>query len=70
MNDDLISRQAARYNMIENMLSVQSEQKTGRWELSIGYHPKRKFMCDQCTRRAYEASKYCPNCGAKMKGVK
>ena len=46
--------------------SIQPEQKTGRWELAIGYDPKRKFMCDQCARMAYEPSKYCPNCGAKM----
>lgn len=46
--------------------SIQPEQKTGRWELAIGYDPKRKFMCDQCARMAYELSKYCPNCGAKM----
>ncbi len=88
--DDLISRQAAIYNlaniakncaksdkqkalmgrciyMTENMPSVQPEQKTGQWGLAIRYDPKRKFVCDQCVRMAYEQSKYCPNCGAKMR---
>ncbi len=45
---------------------VQFEQKMGQWEIAIGYDPKRRFMCDQCARMAYEPSKYCPNCGAKM----
>ena len=50
--------------------SVQPEQKTGRWELAIGYDPKRRVMCDQCRKMAYEPSKYCPNCGAKMESEK
>lgn len=52
--------------IIKVLPSVDPKQRTGRWELAIGYDPKRKFMCDQCARMAYEQSKYCPNCGAKM----
>lgn len=55
-------------NILKEMPTVQPEQKTGRWELAIGYDPKRRVMCDQCRKMAYEPSKYCPNCGAKMEG--
>lgn len=40
------------------------ERKKGKWEVAIGYDPKRSFMCDQCHRMAYEPSAYCPNCGS------
>ena len=55
---------------LKRVPSIQPKQKTGRWELAIGYDPKRRVMCDQCRKMAYEPSKYCPNCGAKMESEK
>ena len=38
----------------------------GWWEIAIGYDPRRSFQCSECRKMAFEPSKYCPNCGAKM----
>ena len=38
----------------------------GWWEIAIGYDPRRAFQCSECWKMAFEPSKYCPNCGAKM----
>lgn len=38
----------------------------GRWEIAIGYDPRRSFQCSECWKMAFEPSKYCPNCGGKM----
>lgn len=90
MNDDLISRQAAIYNlaniakncaksdkqkalmgrciyMIENMPSVQPKQKTGQW---ISNRHTDTVLCSECKKCYGDESKFCPNCGAKMEGVK
>ena len=87
MSDDLISRedtkQAIRHKfktlaerceineVLNSMPSVQPKEKTGHWELAIGYDIlgydiQRTVMCDQCRKMAYEPSNYCPYCGAKM----
>ena len=42
------------------------KEKTGQWEIAIGYDIERTVMCDQCRKMAYEPSNFCPNCGAKM----
>ena len=52
--------------VLDNLPSVQPKEKTGHWNTEIGYDIERTVMCDQCRRMAYEPSKYCPNCGAKM----
>lgn len=44
------------------------ERKRGRWEVAIGYDPKRSVMCSECRRMAYEPTPFCPNCGAEMRG--
>lgn len=59
--------------MIENLPSVQPEQKTGRWEiigeevgaLNIKYPIKK---CSECgwTHSLFIPENACPNCGAKM----
>lgn len=56
--------------MIENLPSVQPEQKTGRWENDENCSPR----CSCCSYIPefnryiddYYYSDYCPNCGAKM----
>ena len=51
---------------LKNLPSVQSKQKTGHWvcldddELAYG--------CSACRSVSLFESKYCPNCGAYMKG--
>lgn len=61
-----------RYRAIEQVVKEQPtigpERKTGEWEVAIGYDPKRKVMCTECRRMAYEPTPYCPNCGADMRG--
>ena len=97
MSDDLISRQAALYelhllsiealkkhrfdydaliticsNKLKNLSSVQSKQKTGRWEHDGGHFANR-WICSQCGYKFYfekSEAKYCPNCGAKMESDK
>ena len=48
----------------ELYLSLPCADRKGKWEVAIGYDPKRSFMCDQCHRMAYEPSAYCPSCGS------
>lgn len=52
--------------MIENMSSVQPEQKPAHWYSPCDYDPPE--WCSNChtrTRWAFDDG-YCPNCGAKM----
>ena len=51
---------------VDELPSVQPKEKTGHWEIAIGYDIQRTVMCDQCRKMAYEPSNYCPYCGAKM----
>ena len=43
-----------------------AEREKGRWEVAIGYDPKRSVMCSECRRMSYEPTPFCPNCGAEM----
>ena len=48
--------------------TVQPEQKTGRWEHDGGKFANR-WICSQCGYKFYfekSEAKYCPNCGARM----
>lgn len=80
--DDAISHYGgSRYNdgvntcidVIEELPSAQQEQKTGRW---IPFY-EGSFVCSKC-KRDYKVDtymgeplwNYCPNCGAKMEGLK
>ena len=54
-------------DVLNNLPSVQSEQKTGRWIInSDGYYP----YCSICKNEPQGRimTDYCPNCGAYMKG--
>lgn len=58
--------------MIENMSSIQPEQKTGQWKNDEHSTPR----CSECSYIPefnhylddYYYSDFCPNCGAKMGG--
>ena len=52
--------------MIENMPSVQPEQKTGYW-FDVG---SLSCRCSECGGKSNRESRYCPNCGAKMETEK
>ena len=57
-------------NKIKSLPAVQPEQKTGRWEHDGGKFANR-WICSQCGYKFYfekSEAKYCPNCGAYMKG--
>jgi hypothetical protein len=47
------------------------EQSEGEWEIVKGSNGKEKMVCTNCRHQQDLASTftYCPNCGAKMKGV-
>jgi rubrerythrin len=45
-----------------------SEPKTGEWETDMVYAGIEFYRCDQCDFRQSEKSRYCPNCGARMRG--
>ena len=57
-------------DVLNSLPSVHPKEKTGHWEIAIGYDIERTVMCDQCRKMAYEPSNFCPNCGAKMEGLK
>ena len=53
---------------LNEMPSIQPNQKTGRWEHDGGHFANR-WICSQCGYKFYfekSEAKYCPNCGAKM----
>lgn len=53
---------------LNEMPSIQPNQKTGRWEHDGGRFANR-WICSQCGYKFYfekSEAKYCPNCGAKM----
>ena len=85
--DDLISRRTAINEFykypnihwttldilakIDELPSVKSEQKHGRWidetfePHGLVFYP---FRCDQCGEHNSIPSDYCPSCGADMRG--
>lgn len=46
--------------------TIETEPVKGAWEIAIGCDPRRAFMCDQCYKMAFEATPYCPHCGARI----
>ena len=64
IDKDMIARM--QYRVID--IPSAQERKKGRWEVAIGYDPKRRVMCTECHRMAYEPTPFCPNCGADMRG--
>ena len=53
---------------LNEMPSIQPNQKTGRWEHDGGHFANR-WICSQCGYKFYfekSEAKYCPNCGAKI----
>jgi hypothetical protein len=80
MSDDLISRQSAidaikkdvmgglNYEwIIKELPSIQPKQKTGQW---ISNRHTDTVLCSECKKCYGDEYNYCPNCGAKMGGVK
>ena len=62
--------------MVEDMPTIEPERKTGKWiKHSIGHeHTPWGFDCSECGEwfvvgeEAIKKYKYCPNCGADMRG--
>lgn len=40
----------------------------GRW-LCVDTDTEQFFLCNRCKKKEYWESKYCPNCGADMRGT-
>ena len=51
--------------MVQAIEELPSAEKRGAWK-----HRKTwsVYVCDQCSFENREVSRYCPNCGARMKG--
>lgn len=52
---------------LNEMPSIQPKQKTGRWILNKHTDT---VLCSQCGKCYGDEYNHCPNCGAKMGGVK
>lgn len=48
-----------------------SEKREGEWEIVIGSNGKEKMVCTNCRhgQDLHSTFTYCPNCGARMRGV-
>ena len=54
------------YEALNKAIEALENQKTGNW---IEYKTdKLNFLCSKCHFFSNKNYKYCPNCGAKMKG--
>lgn len=42
---------------------AEAHSRTGKWKHRKNWS---MYVCDQCSFENHEASKYCPNCGARM----
>ena len=49
--------------VLDNLPSVQPEQKTGQW---ISNRHTDTVLCSECKKCYGDEFKFCPNCGAKM----
>lgn len=58
---------------VAKMVSVRDTEKKGKWVLRIvDYGYNAAYICSICNYRLKTTNaniKYCPNCGARMKGV-
>jgi hypothetical protein len=47
------------------------KQSEGKWEIVVGSNGRERMVCTNCRHQQDLASTftYCPNCGARMKGV-
>ena len=48
-----------------NAWNRRADEKVGKWAEDVDG----AYICSACGCYDYEASKYCPNCGAKMEAV-
>jgi rubrerythrin len=63
--------------MVANAPTVEPQRKTGKW-IDDGvygdYHPHHAWHCSECEESVIEIDtpwfKFCPNCGADMRGEK
>ena len=59
-------------DMVEDMPTIEPERKTGKWIRDVTYYPR--YHCSQCGEKTDNTImgapryKYCPNCGADMRG--
>ena len=70
------------FEVIDNMSSIQSERKKGKWKRHNTYHGDDTsgfvdpdWRCSECNKQAninewlmYDLTDFCPNCGADMRG--
>lgn len=61
-------------DVYERLLEIDrgnQKQSEGMWEIVKGSNGKEKMVCTNCRHQQDLASTftYCPNCGARMKGV-
>ena len=47
---------------------LMDSERTGEWKTDKVYAGIRFYRCDQCNFRQSEKSRFCPSCGAVMRG--
>lgn len=60
------------YDMVEDLPSAEPERKTGKWLIEyhdsiLGRRAEIKY-CSECRQVSPFRHKFCPNCGADMRG--
>lgn len=53
---------------IGELPTIEPEQKKGMWLVHLYKLGKERYECDQCQGRCDMGYRYCPNCGAYMRG--
>ena len=57
--------------LVERLPSAQPERKSGKWEMKWHRFFKREVpTCSVCKAGNFFKTKFCPNCGADMRGAK
>lgn len=60
-------------DVIDALPSAQPERKTGKWAREAlgstsGYGSTVMYQCSECENMSISEYRFCPNCGAEMKG--
>lgn len=59
--------QDRNWRIMEAIDKLPSAERRGKWEFIGGYGYQ--YRCTACILCAEHKTRYCPNCGARMKGV-
>lgn len=55
---------------VNTIIDAFTKRPKGEWKTDMVYAGIEFYRCDQCEYRQSEKTRYCPNCGADMRGDK